>query len=511
MIALQLPIPSDKASPLNAWTLDHNPNRAAPPSRNNKDSTMAKSTSSQHRAQLLREMNKTRPVSASSRRSHGAPSPQTTLSDVFDPENEAIMSTRILEDVSQKLPQLRKSAEKCRRPARPTSPKDDSGDILDGMEWDTSALRRHFPDFTQGSESPDNSRFTEWEIGRAALIAEKAKANGEAIEYVSRGDSFEGDTLDRQRHFIDGDELMYTPPLRSKQSSNKTNDAASGSLRRDTNVRQPSGLQKQALSPSPPPAKTKDSGSDQSRKASGDSRRTLAAMHARVRDENDKSMVEEDRPPTIDLTARNTRFTNTKGQNTAQAEVLPSKFSSAQTLMGALAPKNKASRHTTSTPTPQLTQTQRLFDIPTVPNLTELMSGVFENGQPVFSRDRKPRNSRFVSVPQQGPRASQANPPVEEIPVKMEEQHIYMNIHLLQDKVAVLEKNRAELMNTIDKLRQKNQVLEGKRESEKRRSASDSALGTTDSDSGDEVRGGYRKLLIEKNRKPGLTRFKSTY
>ena len=470
---------------------------------------MAKSTSSQHRAQLLREMNKTRPSSVSSRRSHGAPSPQNTISDVFDPENEALMSTRILEDVSQKLPQLRASAERCRRPARTTSPKDDSGDIFDDMEWDTSALRRHFPDFTQGSESPENSRLTEWEMGRAAKIAEEAKANGQAREYSSRGDSFEGDTLDRQRVFIDGDELMHTPPLRSKQPSKKTDDAAPGSLRRHTKIRQPSGLQKQALSPSTPPAKTKDSGSDQSRKASGESRRTLASMHARTRDKHDKSIVEEDRPPTIDLTVRNTRFAKTKTQTTARPEVLPTRFSSAQTLLGAVAPKNNLQRHIASTPTPQPTQTQRSFDIPTAPNLTELMSGVFENGQPVFSRDGKPRNSRFVSVLQQSARVGQADQAVEEIPVKMEEQHIYMNIHLLQDKIDVLERNRAELMNTIDELRQKNRVLEGKREFEKRRSASDSALGTTDSDSGHEVGGGHRKLTIEKNRESGLIRSES--
>ena len=215
MIALQLPIHPDTPSPPNALSPNRDQNTAAPPSRENKDSTMAKSTSSQHRAQLLREMNKTRPSSVSSRRSHGARSPQSTISDVFDPENEALMSTRILEEVSQKLPQLRASAVKCRRPARTTSPKDDSGDIFDDMEWDTSALRRHFPDFTQGSESPENSRLTEWEMGRAAKIAEEAKANGQAREYSSRGDSFEGDTIDRQRVFIDGDELMYTPPLRS--------------------------------------------------------------------------------------------------------------------------------------------------------------------------------------------------------------------------------------------------------------------------------------------------------
>ena len=474
----------------------------APPSRENKDSTMAKSTSSQHRAQLLREMNKTRP-SVSSRRSHGAPSPQNTISDVFDPENEALMSTRILEDMSQKLPQLRASAENCRRPARPTSSKDNSGDMFDDMEWDTSVLRRHFPDFTQGSKSPDNSRLTEWEMDRAAEIAEEAKANGQARGHSSRGDSFKGDTLDRQRVFIDGDELMYTPPLTSNQPSKKTDDAAPGSLRRDTKIRQPSDLQKQVLSPSPPPAKTKDSGSDQSRKSSGESRRTLASMHARIRDEHDKLIVKEDRPPTIDLTTQNTRFAKTKTQTTARPEILPTRFSSAQTLLGAVAPKNNLQRHTALTPTPQPTQTQRSFDIPAAPNLTELMSGVFENGQPVFSRNGKPRNSRFVSVLQQSARVGQADQAIEEIPVRMEEQHIYMNIHLLQDKVDVLEENRAELMNTIDELRQKNRVLKGKREFGKRKSANDSALGTTDSESGHEVGGGHRKLTIEKNRESG--------
>ena len=459
---------------------------------------MARSSSSQHRAQLIREMNKARPSSASSLHSQRVSSLQNTISD-FDPENEAIMSTRILEDVSQHLPQLRASAQRYRRPARPTSPQEESHDPLDDIVIDTSAFARHFPDFTQGSSSPDNSRLTEWEIGRAAKAAEEAKIS-QGREYSSRGDSFEGDTLDRQRHFIDGYEVMYTPPLKHKESSKKTGVTAPGSLRHDAKARQPSGLQKQVLSPSPPPAKSKDSGSEESRKVSGESRRTLASIHARVRDENDKSIVEAERPPTVDLTARNTRFTSSKSQATAQPDILPTRFSSAQTSLRTVAPKNKLQRYTASTPTPQPTQTNPSMRFPTAPNLTELVSGVFENGAPVFSRDGKPRNSRFVSALQQSNRTGQDDQAAEEIPVRIDEQHIFMNINLLQDKVAVLERNRAELMNTIDELRQKNRVLEGKREFEKRRSAADSALGMTDSDSGNDVAGGQRKLMIQRDR-----------
>ena len=76
-----------------------------------------------------------------------------------------------------------------------------------------------------------------------------------------------------------------------------------------------------------------------------------------------------------------------------------------------------------------------------------------------------------------------------------------MSLKLLQDKVATLEKRNAEAENTVQDLQQKNRVLEGEKKERRRGLRSDSALGSTDSDAGNETGGGQRKLMIEKNRK----------
>ncbi len=491
---------------------------------------MSKSSSSQHRAQLIREMNKdmnrTRNSSASSRHSQGVPS----ISD-FDPENEAITSTRELEDVPrdipnilfhhepndipQNLPQLRASAEKYRHRfthRRASLKSDNSYAKTDEYCIDTSALGRAFPDFTQGSDD-SKTDISGWLEKHRGI----KKGSGDAIanlkrtkEYSSNVDTgLDKDTADLSIPLIESPggrqyQVMYTPPLRQRQASKKIDDASPTSMRRDAQVRRASGLQKQSNDPSPPPLKMKDSGSEGSRKASGEARRTLASMHARVRDENDKSLVGEERPPTIDLTARNTRFANTTGQQVtataqqhAHKESLPTRFSSAQTLLGSVAPKNK--RNTQGAPS-SAQATQQSIRQSTLPNLSELISGIYEDGTPVFSRDGKPRNSRFVAALQRGIHPNGGNLPVDEVDLPIDEQAIFLNIKLLEDKVAILERHNAEAAVTIDELRAKNRVLEGQKALRQRPARSDSALGTTDSDDGNDTGVGQRKLMIEKNR-----------
>ena len=485
---------------------------------------MSKSNGSQDRVQLIRkmtkDMNRTRNSSASSQHSQRVPS----ISD-FDPENEAFTSTRELEDVPQdlqnnqyhqeaneipeNLPQLRASAEKYRHRLIPAR---GSIAISDGYCIDTSALARAFPDFTQGSDDSQTD-ISGWLEKHRGI----KRGSGDAIanlkrtkEYSSNVDTgLDKDTADLSIPLIESPggrqyQVMYTPPLRQRQTSNKFDNASPTSMRRDAQLRRASRLQKQNDDPSPPPLKMKDSGSEGSRKASGEARRTLASMHARVRDENDKSLLAEERPPTLDLTARNTRFANTTGQQVtttahlhAQKEGLPTRFSSAQTLLGSVAPKNK--RHAQGAPSSAHT-TQQSLKQPTLPNLSELISGLYEDGTPVFSREGKPRNSRLLRALQRSIHGNGADSPIDDVDLPIEEQAIFLNIKLLQDKAAILERHNAEAAVIIDELRAKNRVLEGEKAIRQRPSRSDSALGTTDSDDGNDTGVGQRRLVIEKNR-----------
>lgn len=302
--------------------------------------------------------------------------------------------------------------------------------------------------------------------------------------------------MDFSAPMIGNYEVTGTPPLTHRQSSRKTDEAPHNSSRRDAQVRRPSGLQKEITGPSPPPSKTRDYGSGESRKGSEENRRTLSSMHARVRDENERSRLGEETPPTLDLTARNTRFSNMKGQHTASNLAMPTKFTSKQDLLKSLAPKNR--QNPQAVPTPQ--GTQQSFMLPDLPNISELVSGVYEDGTPVFSRHGKSRASRFASASGQAGQF-QTYAGVKEIPVPADEQAIFLSLKLLQDKVATLEKTNAEAENATRDLQQKNRVLESEKVDGRRAPGSDSALGMTDSDGGNEVRGSQRKLLIEKNRK----------
>jgi len=487
----------------------------------------ASNSNSQSRAQLIREMsrdlNKTRHSSGSSRNSQGIASVEHTTSD-FDPENEALMSTRQFDMISQQLPELRASAQKYNRFARQERSETD-------FAINTSALGRAFPDFSSGGTSDGNSMSIE--IGRGHRNTSNGAIGklGRSREYSPNPPvSVSEDSLDFKAPIVGSYQVVSTPPIRQRSTSRKNDD--SNALRREAHVRRASlnrkeqfellkktsqevlrnlkETQKENVDPSPPPAKTTDYVSGGSGHKSGEERRTLAAMHARVRDEDDLSKINDERPPTIDLTTRSTRFGSGRNQPASTQESLPSKFSSAKDFMRTTTQKHRDSQQNaglqahgaiSSTPNPG---TQQSFMLPDMPNLSELVSGVFQDGTPVFSRHGKSRASRFApsSQARDGTVRGPDHAAVGEIPVPDDENAIFISLRLLQEKVADLEKDRAETQNTIQDLQQRNQMLELEKADQKRRQRSDSALGSSDSGSdGGQRTGSSRKLIIEKNRK----------
>ncbi|KAK1917591.1 hypothetical protein P3342_000304 [Pyrenophora teres f. teres] len=89
--------------------------------------------------------------------------------------------------------------------------------------------------------------------------------------------------------------------------------------------------------------------------------------------------------------------------------------------------------------------TAQSFILPDLPNLTELVSGVFGDGTPVFSRTSK---SRFAPPPYGGRRPSHI--PIKDVPTPDEEKAIYSALQQLQDKVAQMEEERAEQEKKIE-------------------------------------------------------------
>ena len=232
--------------------------------------------------------------------------------------------------------------------------------------------------------------------------------------------------------------------------------------------------------PSPPPAKTFDNVSRDASQGSGDKRHGLAAMHARVRDENDYSHISEERPPTVELTARNTRFVSAGNKQYTARDTLPSKSRSAQDFMQA-AEQQIAKPHTNTTVQPQASR----FG--------------WSSSQ---AREHSARGLDYAAVG--------------EIPLPVEEDRIFTSLKLLHDKVQVLEHRRTEgerRRAEVERLRAKtehslreyqqfNRAREMEKGEKRKLARADSALGMTDggSDGGDEMGKGSRKWTIEKSR-----------
>ena len=436
-------------------------------------------TSSHQRAHLLREMNRTRHSSSSSRHSQ---SPQPTLSD-FDPENEAIMSTRQLDNNAQKLPELRASAQKYSKPRFPEA------DYL----IDTSALGRAFPDFSQGNSSDDNE--ISIEIGRGAKKNHYGAIGKEQQARDASSDldlNPEDDSLTFKAPLIDNHQVMYSRPLDHqtlRQHTSVPSQDASDKQRLHRN----SGLRNQ-IQPSPP-AKTKDYGSGESRKSSEGSRRTLSAMHARVREENEISQLNEERPPTAELTVPSTRFRGNRQSQNPLENGIPKRFHSSSGFHGFHSEKPAKKGVYNHSRTPQ--RTQQSFALPEMPNMSELVSGVFEDGTPVFSRSGKSRATQGRNGLKQCTYTD-----VHEVPVPYDEQAIFLSLKLLQDKVSMLEREKAGIEVTANDLKEKNLRLEAEKTQQRRHTyRNDSAIGTTDSEEADEVaEGRQRGRVIQKNR-----------
>lgn len=137
-----------------------------------------------------------------------------------------------------------------------------------------------------------------------------------------------------------------------------------------------------------------------------------------------------------------------------------------------------------------------------LPNAKELVSGVFQDGTPVFSpHAKKPRASRFVSASHAKDNSTKVDVPRDNstkvnVPSPFDEKKVLASLDFLEKKVAALEKHRAQDEITIQKLQLESQI------DRKKRHRSDSALGSTDagSERGDEMGPSQRKLIVEKNR-----------
>lgn len=140
---------------------------------------------------------------------------------------------------------------------------------------------------------------------------------------------------------------------------------------------------------------------------------------------------------------------------------------------------------------------QKSVTLPNLPNLTELISGVFENGTPVFYPQASSRFSSNARTYQNADNAKVANYAAE-IETPVDDKRIKASIDYLQTTVALLKKDIDDAEQTIQQLQKETNTRRGEFGSRRSR-LSDSAMGSTDvgSDVGEHRAADQRRMSTE--------------
>lgn len=350
----------------------------------------------------------------------------------FDPENEAIMSTRQF-DQSPVLQPLRGKQFLRPEPA---------------YSLDKEAIRRIIPASDEGSDLDGEDSI---EIGRG---------RGERKRHHLVEDSRNEDESFRASGLrIDNPKSTYTPPVSDSKDTRRK--SASRDLRKDAQLRLASMTsQKENVEPigAAPLRFTKPQVEKRIRK-------TLGEMHTRATETYDGSLLADERPQTVTFTTKNTRF----GSGTYGAKVPKGRDTKGDSRYAANAQDTGA-------------EDNQSYLLPDLPNLSELVSGIYQDGTPVFPRAAN--KSRFGSFKNTKSGKPMGHLQLEAVPIPEDEKAIFVSLKLLQEKVADLEMAKAKAENEAEELREANAVSQRAQQEHRRYRRSDSALGTSDEDEG---------------------------
>jgi hypothetical protein len=383
---------------------------------------------------------------------------QNTTASAFDPDQEALVSTRHLDSIDR-LPVVRASAKKYYNQS------EEEPDFA----IDTSALQRAFPEFSQVASSEDGDDDLSVEIGRGGRTTQPLDDSRDSVM------SFE----DSHRSLAPagkGDRPAHNPaPTRSPLRNVPNRGAVTGgdSLRKDAQIRRASLAQKEnkenivPLDPMSKPGVMSGS-----RHINGTQRRTLSEIHTKVAETHDGSYISDERPASLTTATRNTRFGNTRtsaqAANIAQAV---NKAAGGSYLKEANEIRRNAGgqkplaigTYTTNIFTDNATQ--QSFALPDVQNLSELISGVYQEGIPAISRQPRGRTTRFASPPTATACGSGPSDhiPLSAISIPSDEKAIFVSLKLLQGKVATLEAEKSDAEARFEDVRQENKQLKAEK------------------------------------------------
>lgn len=368
-----------------------------------------------------------------------------TVSD-FDPEHEALASTR--EFGSPQLPNMRH-----------THHEEEEPDFV----INTSTLERAFPEFSQlpTSEEEDNQENQHRDLDRDTMsdVSDLSveMGRGPSSKAARRLEDSRDSVMSFQNSIRSSSPAVrvdYPTPQKQPAARTTTRRAVSENLRKDAQLRRATQAHKENMSP------------QVSGKSQRDQRRTLSEMHAKVRDSYDGSFIGDERPAQIATNTRSTRFGNlNNSQEIADAVERASREAYAKELRkasGGGTPRKTSNDHTN---TMGDTMTRQSFLLPDLPNISELVSGVYEDGTPVFPRQHRMRSTRFVSPPHDGTEVSisREHMPLDAVPIPEDEKALFVSLRLLQDKVAELEMYKSEAERRIENYREENALLKAGR------------------------------------------------
>ncbi|CAG8039464.1 unnamed protein product [Penicillium olsonii] len=314
---------------------------------------------------------------------------------------------------------------------------------------DTSTLDRAFPDFSQIQTSEEEEQ-PEMEEDLSHSDLEMSVEMGRGAADQKRDDSrnsmmsFENSV----RSSSPAIRVEYPTPQKTT-TTRPSRRAASENLRKNAQVRRATQAQKETMSP-------------QVSKTQRDQRRTFSDMHAKVRDSYEGSFLEDERPAPITTKTRSTRFGNANtSQEIADAVERASREAYAKEMRKSTSNSGTPRKGNANANIVGDTMTHQSFLLPDLPNISELVSGVYEDGTPVYSRQGKMRSTRFVSPLHDNTDVSQPHEhmPLDAVPVPEDEKALFVHLRLLQDKVAELEMFKSDAEKRMDGYRQENATL----------------------------------------------------
>ncbi|RAQ70204.1 hypothetical protein COH20_001141 [Aspergillus flavus] len=348
----------------------------------------------------------------------------------FDLEHEAFASTKEVGH-SPKLPDMKDSLGKSRH----ESDHEEEPDYA----INSSMLERYFPEFSQAGSSeeddlPEDDEFSV-EVGRGPAKPAR-RLDDSRNSYMSIENSVRSSSP-----AVRLDYPTFTP--QKPATRNTSRRVASENLRKDAQLRRASLAQKENVGP------------QTSKSKASSQRRTLSDMHAKVRDSYDGSFLGDERPPAATNNARTTRFGS---HQIADAVERASQEAYAREIRKGKQPANSRLAYMS---TAGDTATQQSFLLPDLPNLSELVSGVYEDGTPVFTRQNRARTTRFVSPPHDATDVSltRDHVPLDAVPIPEDEKALFVSLRLLQDKVSELERAKAEAERKIEEVKSENATL----------------------------------------------------